>query len=235
MHLAETRLRQGSFARPELLGVLTTMSPSDSRHGRPAVICSRRALLRRHALPLGHRVGSPRFLDGSVGARRPQSPRRARPLHVLVAMRPIAGFTHSGRMATLNGLTRPNQVHAFALRLTPSPHMASTDGSPRQPHDRLHGERAITMVSTFQLTRPTRLRLAHQNPPECSMQHFNSGLHPSAGPPPGAPRDLARPGATFSFPRNSPAAPAVPHSERARTHAFTTPLPELQTPPRESE
>jgi hypothetical protein len=163
LHLAETRLRQGAFARRELPRFHATVPPSDSRHGRPAVICSRRALHPQHALPLVHRAGSPRFLDGSVGARRPQSPRRARPLRVLVTSRSMAGFTLSGGMATLNGLTRPNQVHAFALRLTPLPHMASTDGSPRQPHDRLHGERAIAMVSTFQLTRSTRLCLAHRS------------------------------------------------------------------------
>jgi hypothetical protein len=175
LHLAETRLRQGAFARRELPRFHATVPPSDSRHGRPAVICSRRALHPQHALPLVHRAGSPRFLDGSVGARRPQSPRRARPLRVLVTSRSMAGFTLSGGMATLNGLTRPNQVHAFALRLTPLPHMASTDGSPRQPHDRLHGERAIAMVSTFQLTRSTRLCLAHRR-----QQSSNSRFPPSS-------------------------------------------------------
>jgi hypothetical protein len=34
-------------------------------------------------------------------------------------------------------------------------------GSPRPPLSQLHGERASTMVSTFQLTRSTELRLTH--------------------------------------------------------------------------
>jgi len=51
---------------------------------------------------------------------------------------------------------------SLTLRLTPSPHRASTAGSPRQPPARLHGQQAITMVNTFQQTRSARLSLAHR-------------------------------------------------------------------------
>lgn len=56
--------------------------------------------------------------DCSLDARCPHSPRRARPLHVLVASRSMTGFTIVGRLATLTFVTRPNRVHACALRLT---------------------------------------------------------------------------------------------------------------------
>jgi hypothetical protein len=133
------------------------MSPSDSRSGRATVMDSRPPWVRRHASVSDHPTGSLRFLDRSVGARRPLPPRRARPLRLLVAWRPVSGFTFSGRMATLTCVSRPKRVHARALRLTPSPPQASTARSPAPPLGRLHGERAIPMVSTFQLTRSTRL------------------------------------------------------------------------------
>ena len=72
----------------------------------------------------------------------------------------MSGFTTSGRLAIPICVTRPNgfafataDVFAFPGfddRVTPS------------PPGRLHGERAIAMVSTFQLTRSTKLRLTHQ-------------------------------------------------------------------------
>ena len=49
--------------------------------------------------------------DWSVDARRPLSPRRTRPLHMLVASRSISGFTSPGGLAILNCLTRPKPVH----------------------------------------------------------------------------------------------------------------------------
>ena len=99
----------------------------------------------------------------SVDARRPLSPRRARPMHALVASRSASGFTPFGRLAALTSVTRPKQVHACALRLTSPSHWASHDRSPRHTPARLHGERAITMISTFQLIRPTRLTDAPKN------------------------------------------------------------------------
>ena len=98
----------------------------------------------------------------SVGIRCPLSPRRARPLQAFVASRSVTGFTLSGGLATLKCVTRPNRVHAFALRLMPLPSEAPTAGSLRQPLSRLHGERTTTMVSTFQLTRTVKLCLTHQ-------------------------------------------------------------------------
>src|SRR5262249_48903043 len=55
------------------------------------------------------------------------------------------------------------ETGSLALRLTSSPSRAPTTRLPASPPSRLHGERAIAMVSTFHLTRSTRLSLAHRN------------------------------------------------------------------------
>ena len=138
------------------------MPPSDSRRSRALVMSSHRPLIPRHALVPDHFVGSLRFLGGSVDARCPLPPRRARPLQVLITSRSVSGFALSGGLAAPTCVTRPKRVHAFALRLTSLSSRASTTRSPRPPPSRLHGERAIPMVSSFQLTRSTRLRLTHQ-------------------------------------------------------------------------
>ena len=52
---------------------------------------------------------------------------------------------------------------SLALRLTSPRSQASTGRLPITPLSRLHGERAIAMVSSFHLTRSTRLILTHQN------------------------------------------------------------------------
>jgi len=69
---------------------------------------------------------------GSVHARRPLSPRRARPLLLLVASRSASGFTTFGRLAALTSVTRPKRVHACALRLTWPSCRASPGGSPHR-------------------------------------------------------------------------------------------------------
>ena len=61
--LMETRIRQGTFAPRELPRFVATMSPSDSRPGRPAVMNSRRPSSRTQALSSGRPAGSLRFLD----------------------------------------------------------------------------------------------------------------------------------------------------------------------------
>ncbi len=67
-------------------------------------------------IPLGalrlnpHPAGPPRFLGQSFCARHLQSPRRAQRLHLPVATPSVIGFTISGRLATLNCVTRPNRV-----------------------------------------------------------------------------------------------------------------------------
>jgi hypothetical protein len=110
--------------------------------------------------PVHPRIGSLRFLDESVDARRPLSPRKARLLRELVSSQPmlasplLEGWPPSWRNEAGLG--------SLALRLTSSSHRASTAGSPPQPPDRLHGARAFTTASTFQLTRFARLRLTHQ-------------------------------------------------------------------------
>jgi hypothetical protein len=79
---------QEPFTRPTLLGVLTTMAPSDSQPGQTAVIDSRHPLIRRHVA-----AGSPGwvsqvdgnvFRDRSFRNRCPQPPRGTRLLHMLV-------------------------------------------------------------------------------------------------------------------------------------------------------
>src|SRR5262249_45795436 len=96
----------------------------------------------------------------SITTRRPLSTRRARPVPMPVATRPMAGFTRCGRLATLSCVTRPKRVQY--LQLAASPREASDPGLLRRLLAWLHVERAIYMASSFQLARPARLRLAHR-------------------------------------------------------------------------
>ncbi len=67
--------------------------------------------------PAFHPAGSPRFLDCSVCARRPLSPRRARWLLFLISSPPALGFSSFGRLALLFGVTRPIRVRfRYGLR-----------------------------------------------------------------------------------------------------------------------
>jgi hypothetical protein len=66
------RPRQGPLAPRALPRFLATMGLSDSRHGRLPVIGSHKRWRHGH-----HRAGSPRFLDATVQARPPLSPRGA--------------------------------------------------------------------------------------------------------------------------------------------------------------
>jgi len=137
------------------------MSPSDSRSSPDAVMGSR-ASLTQGPRAKRHSSGSLRFLtilSASAVPSHPGEPGRCR--RSLLHGRCQASPYLEG-LATLTCVTRPNRVHAFALRLTPLPSEASTAGSLRQPLGRLHGERTTTMVSTFQLTRTVKLRLTHQ-------------------------------------------------------------------------
>jgi hypothetical protein len=66
------------------------------------------------------------------------------------------GFINFGSLATPNGVTRPNRVRLrYGWRLC-LPRLQPADYSDRLL-SWLHGERALTMVSTFQLTRTARL------------------------------------------------------------------------------
>ena len=131
------------------------------------------------AFPPPHPDGSPRFLGRSLDARRPLPPRGVRPLHMLAAWRPMSGFTRSGRMATPRLRFHEAGPGSLPLRLASSPSQASTAGLPRTPLSRLHGERAISMISTFQLTRSTRLILAHPTPTKAPEPEGNwYGLGP---------------------------------------------------------
>jgi hypothetical protein len=70
------------------------------------------------------------------------------------------GFRISGNLATPSSVTRPNRVHlryGWHLRV---PRLQFRVNSPsellRLLLGSLHGERALTMVSTFQLTKSAR-------------------------------------------------------------------------------
>src|SRR5205085_10918086 len=89
------------------------------------------------------------------------SPRAAHPLRVLVASRMVSGFLISGSLTAADWCNEA-EVGSLSLRLTSSPPRAPTARSPVPSPRGLHGERAIAMVSTFQLTRSARLCLAHR-------------------------------------------------------------------------
>ena len=80
---------------------------------------------------------------------------------MLVTWRSISGFTSSGRLAAPRSGFHEAELDSLALRLTSWPSQAPTGRLPAPPLSQLHGERAISMVSTFQLTRSTRLTLTH--------------------------------------------------------------------------
>ena len=149
-------VRQGPFAPRELPRFLATMTPSDSRLGRQAVMVSRRSLIRI----TDHQAGSLRFLvDLSTPAvpYHPEEPDRC--MNSLLHGRFQASPFPGGWPLPLC-VTRPKG--SLALRLTSLRSQAPTNGLPRSPPSRLHGERASAMASTFQLTRSTKLRLTHR-------------------------------------------------------------------------
>jgi hypothetical protein len=88
---------------------IATTNPSDSRTDRPAVIYSRLTLT--FGLHRQSPVRVSQVPDCSVDARCPLSPRIARPLHMFVASRSMAGFTPSEGLATPNCVTRLKRVH----------------------------------------------------------------------------------------------------------------------------
>jgi len=66
-------------------------------------------------------------------------------------------------------------MDSLALWLTSLPSQAPTGRLPAPPLSRLHGERAISMVSTFQLTRSTRLTLTHPTEPNRDRDGLGRG------------------------------------------------------------
>jgi hypothetical protein len=159
IRFAGPRIRQGPFASRELPRFLTTTAPSDSRPGRWAVMDSRPSLIRK----ANHQAGSLRFLVDLSTPAVPYHPGGFdRCKRSLLGDRFQASPSLEG-WPSPDSVTRPKG--SLALRLTSSPSQASTAGLPRSPLGRLHGERAIPMISTFQLTRSTKLRLTHQRAP----------------------------------------------------------------------
>ena len=118
----ETHPSSGPFARPALPGVATTMGLSDSRTDHPAVMDSRRTL------SWDSPVRASQVPDWSVGARCPQPPRGITMLHLLVASHRVLASPSLKGWPSQTSVTRPNRVHAFALRLTPLLQGASAEG-----------------------------------------------------------------------------------------------------------
>jgi len=159
--LATIRFRQGPFARPALTGFVATMNPSDSR-SRPnhSYLFPWPVVAAVHTLVTPRRVSQvPRLV-----CQRPPPPTTPGSSTAAIA-HCFAVDTRLRHLWQVGHSQQRNEAESgsLALRLTPSSHGASVAGSPRHPPDRLHGERAITMVSSFQLTRPARLCLAHQS------------------------------------------------------------------------
>jgi len=155
--LTTIQIRQGPFARPALPGVNTTMSPSDSLQSQKTVIDSHRLLADRYTSSVRPLSRVSQVPDCSIDARCPQSPRAARWLHTPVTSPPVRGFAQSERLATTK-LCHEAESGSLTLRLTSSPktglHRA---GYPDTMPAWLHGQQAITMISSFQLTRTIRL------------------------------------------------------------------------------
>jgi hypothetical protein len=126
------------------------MGAADFRAGRRCLMHS--------AKPLGLILprGSPRFLDMSLAARCPQSPRTTPPLHALVASGRATGFAISGRLAVVDSVTRPNRVRLRCGSPLCSPRLRP-DGLLRWPLGPLYVERAINIVE-LSSTRHARLR-----------------------------------------------------------------------------
>jgi hypothetical protein len=129
-----------------------------------------------------HHAGSPRFLDRSMCARRPHSPRKVRWVLVPVASPSVAGFTISGRLATFTWCNEAVSG-SLALRLTQSLPGASPRGLLHTTSGSLPVERAIDRVTSFHVTRSVRLVLAHRiarirgapsGPKFCSVESMQS-------------------------------------------------------------
>ena len=151
-----TNLRQGPFTPPELPGFSATMNPSDFRRGQITVIDSRGSLPKCTAPDLS---GSWRVCRYPPSSTTPGSCTAACARCFAVHI----GFAIYGRLAT------PSFISRGRIRFTcvtadsfGKPRLHNT-GSPRAVPGRLHGQRAVTMVRTFQQTRPVRLRLTHHN------------------------------------------------------------------------
>ena len=136
------------------------MSPSDFQQGRQAVMCSHLA----SAMNLPDSLPAPPDLSGSWQVCR-YPPSSTTPGNCTAALAHSftvhVGFALYGRLATprliLRGRIRFTCVTADSFSRPGLRHI----GSPRATPDRLDGQRAVTIVRTFQRTRPVKLRLTH--------------------------------------------------------------------------
>ena len=162
------------------------MVPAPSLHGRyplpryyepvrlPAAAARRLCLsAERWTRRPSARAGSPRFLGRSFPTRCPQPPRKAWRLLSPVASPSVAGFISFGRLATFN-VRNEAESGSLALRLAGLPPEASPDGLLRRTLGWLSVERATDRVTSFHVTRTTRLCLALQSTPR-TPRHFLHG------------------------------------------------------------
>ena len=156
MHVsAEGTLLDRHYSVSSLLFPSPTPTPANTKLLIPC-----RRLGQRHALSPVRSVGLP---DTRLICRRPLSPvtPESRVVAIARCFTTRVGFRYSGTLATPIGVTRPNRVHLrYGWRLC-LPRLQPEDCSIRLL-GQLHGERALTMVSTFQLTKSARFSLAHQ-------------------------------------------------------------------------
>jgi len=142
------------------------MTPSDSHPSPATVMSSRRRLPRtvKRCRPLGWVSQVPRLI--CVDIRRPQPPRRARPLPLLVAWRSgirLRLFRKVGHSRLLG--FNEAESGSLALRLTSSHPRASTARLPVTPPGSFMVNEQFPWSVPFHLTRSARLGLAHRNEP----------------------------------------------------------------------
>jgi hypothetical protein len=144
--LSPLRSCQGPLAPRALPRFLATTGLSDSPTARTQLISSLRSL---PLAPLGQRPGSPSLPNPTFPGRCPLSPRRVPALLANVSSRRMAGFSSSGRLATLNWCNEADSG-SLALRLTGSLHGAPTRRLLPAPSASLHAGRSVRMMNTFQ-------------------------------------------------------------------------------------
>ena len=150
----------GPLRSPVVDRFIATMSPSDFRLGRQAVMCSHLT----SAVNLPDSLPAPPDLSGSWQVSRyPPSSTTPRSCTAALA-RSFAvhvGFALYGRLAAPRFISRGRIRFTCVTADSFGRPGLRHSGSPRATPGRLHGQRAVTIVRTFQRTRPVKLRLTH--------------------------------------------------------------------------
>jgi hypothetical protein len=152
----------GSLRSAVVSGVVTTMNPSDSRTSRATVMHSRRPLAARRARDAGRSCGSLRFPMNLSASAVPNHPGEFVRCTGSLLSRTMAGFTNSGRLATLN-LRNEAESGSLSLRLMPSLPRASTAGSPRTAAASATWRTSTYHVQYLSTEKKHRNELTHQS------------------------------------------------------------------------